>query len=131
MNFEKGENLNRRILLVASVILTLWVSINAEARGERAPWQVLDEALTYLHGIPEVAWVKFEDHKVLIGWQGLPKNFEKINQTAAKNAAHALHNEVTVYSLRAEQTSIKEGEEESYLCKTTANPREIIESNCR
>jgi len=123
--------LNRRILLVVSVILTLWVLISAEARGERAPWQVLDEALTYLHGIPEVAWVKFEDHKVLIGWQGLPKNFEKINQTAAKNAAHALHNEVTVYSLRAEQTSIKEGEEESYLCKTTANPNEIIESSCR
>jgi hypothetical protein len=121
----------RKVWFIVLVALIFGAPINAEALDKRPPWKVLDEALTYLHGVPEVAWVKFEDHKVLIGWQGLPKNFEKINQTAAKNAAHALHNEVTVYSLRAEQTSIKESEEESYLCKTTANPQEITESNCR
>ena len=112
-------------------MLTFGVPINAEALDKRPPWQILDEALTYLQGVPEVAWVKFKGHDVLIGWKSHPRKFAKINQTAAKNAAHALHNEVTVYSLRAEQTSVKEGDEESYLCKTIANPQEIIESNCR
>ncbi len=121
----------RKVGLIVLVALIFGTPIHAEARDERAPWQILDEALTYLHGVPEVAWVKFEGQNVLIGWQGIPRNFARINQIAAKRAAHALHNEVTVYSLRAEQTSIKESEEESYLCKTIANPQEIIESNCR
>jgi hypothetical protein len=110
------------------MVLILWIPFNAEALDKRPPWQILDEALTYLHG---VAWVKFKGHDVLIGWKSHPRKFEKINKTAAKRAAHALHNEVTVYSLRAEQASLKEGAEESYLCKTIANPQEIIESNCR
>jgi hypothetical protein len=113
------------------MVLTLWLPLNAEALDKRPPWKVLDEALTYLHSVPEVAWVKFKGHDVLIGWNSPPRKFAKINWTAAKNAAHALHNEVTVYSLRAEQTSIQKGDEESYLCKTIANPQEIIESSCR
>jgi hypothetical protein len=112
-------------------MLIFGAPINAEALDKRPPWQILDEALTYLHSVPEVAWVKFKGHDVLIGWKTPPRIFAKINRTAAKNAAHALHNEVTVYSLRAKQTSLQEGDEESYLCKTTANPQEIIESNCR
>jgi hypothetical protein len=131
MNFEGEEKLNGKILIVFSMVLILWMPLNAEARGERAPWQILDEALTYLHSVPEVAWVRFKGSNVMIGWKSHPRKFAKINQTAAKNAAHALHNEVTVYSLRAEQTSVKEGDEESYLCKTIANPQEIIESSCR
>jgi len=123
--------MNQKILFIVSVMLILWAPLNVEARGERAPWQILDEALTYLHAVPEVAWVKFKGHDVLIGWKSHTRKFAKINWTAAKNAAHALHNEVTVYSLRAKQTSLQEGDEESYLCKTTANPQEIIESNCR
>ncbi len=107
------------------------ISAESQALDQRPPWKILAEALTYLHGVPEVAWVRFEDHKVLIGWQGMPRNFARINRTAARNAAHALHREVTVYSLPAEQTSLKEGQEESYLCKTVANPHEIVESNCR
>jgi len=107
------------------------ISAESQALDKRPPWKILAEALTYLHGVPEVAWVRFEDHKVLIGWESPPQNFARINKTAARNAAHALHREVTVYSLPAEQTSLKEGQEESYLCKTVANPHEIVESNCR
>ena len=131
MNFEEEEKLNRKVLIVFSMALVLWMPLNAEAQGERAPWQILDDALTYLQSVPEVAWVKFEGHNVMIGWKDHPRKFGKINRTAAKNAAHALHNEVTVYSLRAEQTSFKEGDEESFLCKTIANPQDITESNCR
>ncbi len=120
-----------RILWVVSMVLILWIPIHAEAQEERPAWKILDEALTYLHAVPEVAWGKFEGHNVLIGWDGLPAKFAQINKTAAKRAAHALHNEVTVYSLPAEQTSLKQSEEESYLCKTIANPREIVQSNCR
>jgi hypothetical protein len=113
------------------MVLVLWIPFNAEAREKKASWQILDEALTYLHSVPEVAWVKFKGHNVMIGWKGHPRKFAKINKTAARNAAHALHNEVIVYSLRAEQTFFKGDAEEPYLCKTTANPQGIIESNCR
>ncbi|MDH5764015.1 MAG: hypothetical protein OEZ51_13670 [Nitrospinota bacterium] len=121
----------RKILMVFVCGVGLLTAAESQALDKRPAWQVLDEALTYLHGIPEVAWVKFEGHNVLVGWHSPPRNFARINHVAAKRAAHALHNEVVVYSLRAEQTSYKNGEEESYLCKTNANPHEIIESNCR
>ncbi len=121
----------RKVGFIVLVMLIFGTSINAEALDKRPSWQILDEALTYLHAVPEIAWVKFEGHNVLIGWKSHPRKFEKINKTAAKRAAHALHNEVTIYSLRAEQTSFKGDAEEPYLCKTTANPQEIIESNCR
>ncbi len=123
--------MDRKVFLIFLAILIFWMPVSAEAREARPPWKILDEALTYLRAEPEVAWVRFEGHNVLIGWRGLPKNFARINQIAAKRAARALHNEITVYSLRAEQASLKEGDAESYLCKTTANPQEIVESNCR
>ena len=125
--------MNRKVLFTVSVILILWVPLNAEARGERAPWQILDEALTYLHSIPEVAWVKFHGHMVFISWKSQPRNFARINKIAAKKAAHALHHEVTVYSLPPGVTLPAElwNYEPPFLCKTIANPQEIIESNCR
>jgi len=121
----------RKIGFFILAALVFCTPVPAEALDKRPSWQILDEALTYLHGVPEVAWVKFEGRNVLVGWKSHPRNFAQINKTAAKNAAHALHNEVTLYSLRAEQTSWKEGAEKPALCKTIANPQEIIESNCR
>jgi len=123
----------REVGLIVLVMLILWVPLSAEARGERASWQILDEALTYLHAVPEVAWVKSYEHKVFISWKSQPRNFASINTIAAKRAAHALHNEVTVFSLPPGETLPEElwGYEPAFLCKTTANPHEIIESNCR
>ena len=127
--------MNRKVWVVVALALIFWLPISAEAREERPPWRILDEALTYLHAVPEVAWVKFVgDNIVVIGWEGLPKNFAQINKTAAKNAARALHNEVTVYSLPPGQTLTskpKGYDAPFFLCKTTANPHEIVDSNCR
>ena len=125
--------MSRKVLFAVSLILILWVPFSAEARGERAPWQILDEALTYLYSVPGVAWVKSSDHKVFLSWKSQPRNFGRINQVAARKAAHALHNEVTVYSLPPGETLPEElwDYEPPFLCKTTANPQEIIESNCR
>jgi hypothetical protein len=125
--------LNRKVLLIFIVMLIIWAPLNVEARGERAPWQILDETLTYLHSMPEVGWVKFHEHTVFISWKSRPRNFKQINRIAAKKAAHALHNEVIVYSLPAGENLPEElwGYEPSFLCKTTANPQEIVESNCR
>ncbi len=125
--------MNRKVLLVFSVLLILWIPLNAEARDKRPPWQILDETLTYLHSVPEVAWVKFYEHTVFISWKSQPRNFARINTTAAKKAAHALHNEVIVYSLPPGETLPSElwDYEPSFLCKTIANPQEIVESNCR
>lgn len=123
----------RKLGWIVLVALTFGTPINAEARDERAPWQILDEALTYLHAIPEVAWVKFHEHTVFISWKSQPRNFARINTIAAQKAAHALHNEVIVYSLPPGVTLPEElwNYEPSFLCKTIANPQEIIESNCR
>lgn len=115
------------------MLMIFCLPLNVEARGERAPWQILDEALTYLHSVPEVAWVKFHEHTVFIGWKQRPKNFKRINRVAAQKAAHALHNEVIVYSLTPDTTLPEDlwDYEPSFLCKTVANPGEIVESNCR
>ena len=123
----------RKVGLVILVILVFGLPVNAEALDKRPPWQVLDEALTYLYSVPEVTWVKFHEHTVFISWKSRPQNFGRINTTAARKAAHALHNEVTVYSLPPGVTLPEElwDYEPPFLCKTTANPQEIIESNCR
>ena len=84
----------RKILMVFVCAGGFLISTESQALDKRPPWRILDEALTYLQGVPEVAWVKFEGHNVLIGWKNHPREFAKINRTAAKNAAHALHNEL-------------------------------------
>ena len=112
--------MNRQIFFIVSILIVLWTPLNAEAREERAPWRILDEALTYLRSVPEVAWVKFHEHTVFIGWKRRPENFKRINITAAQKAAHALHNEVIVYSLPSDETLPEElwDYEPSFLCKT-------------
>jgi hypothetical protein len=120
----------RFFILAAMVVCT---PVSAEALDKRPSWQILDEALTYLRAIPEVAWVKFHDHQVFISWKNRPQKFKQINLTAAKKAAHALHHEVIVYSLPPGETLPAElwDYEPAFLCKTIANPQEIVESNCR
>ncbi len=104
----------------------------SQALEDRPDWQKLDKALMYLRGVPEVAWVKFHENNVYISWKGQPENFARINQVAAKKAAQALHNEVTVYSLPPgeELPADMWGYEPSPLCRTIANPHEIVDSNC-
>ena len=114
-------------------MLIFGIPVNVEAVDKRPSWQILDEALTYLRAMPEVDWVKFYEHKVFISWKSRPRNFKRVNRIAAKKAAHALHNEVIIYSLPAGETLPEDlwGYEPSFLCKTIANPQEIVESNCR
>ena len=122
---------NVRFVILAALIF--WAPSPAEALDKRPPWKIMDKALTYLHAVPEVAWVKYHEQIVFISWKSQPRNFASINITATRKAAHALHNEVTVYSLPPGQTLPEElwGYEPAFLCKTIANPQEIIESNCR
>lgn len=123
----------RKVAFIVLVAMIFGTPVYAEALDKRPSWQILDEALTYLRAMPEVAWVKFHEHKVFISWKSRPRNFFRINITAAKKAAHALHNEVIVYSLPSGETLPEElwGYEPAFLCKTVANPQEIVESNCR
>ena len=121
----------RKIFMTCLCVGGLLIAAPSQALDKKPRWRVVDEALTYLNAVPGIAWVKVEDQGILIGWQGLPKNFARLNKTAARRAAQALHNEVTVYSVPAEHTTLTLGDDESYLCKTTANPTEIVDSNCR
>ena len=123
----------QKVGLIILAALIVCAPVSAEALDKRPSWQILDEALTYLHSMPEVAWVKFYEHQVFISWKSRPRNFKRINRIAAEKAAHALHNEVTLYSLPASEKLPSDlwGYEPSFLCKTVANPSEIVESNCR
>jgi len=120
-----------RFVILAALIFG--APFRAEALDNRPPWKIMDEALTYLHAIPEVAWVKYHEHNVFISWNSQPRNFASINITAARKASHALHNEVTIYSLPPGEILPEElwEYEPPFLCKTIANPQEIVESNCR
>jgi len=125
--------MNWKVVGFILAVLIICAPFQAEALDKRPSWQILDEALTYLRSMPEVAWVKYYEHKVFISWRSRPRNFRRINHTAAKKAAHALHNEVTLYSLPPEEILPSElwDYEPVFLCKTVANPDEIVESNCR
>jgi hypothetical protein len=125
--------MNRKVGFIILAALIFGAPFRAEALDKRPPWKILDEALTYLHSIPEVAWIQFHEHKVFISWKSQPRNFARINQIAAKRAAHAIHNQVTVYSLPPGETLPEElwNYEPAFLCKTIANPQGIVETNCR
>ena len=43
----------RKIGLIVVTVLIFWAPVNAEALDKRPPWQILDEALTYLHAVPK------------------------------------------------------------------------------
>ena len=120
------------LLLIASVFI-LWMASPAQALDDRPAWKVLVDELAYLRGVPEVAWVKAHGHRVFISWTTQPGNFGRININAARRAAHALHDEVTVYSLPAGEELPADiyGYEPSALCETVANPHEIVKTNCR
>ena len=119
------------IFILAALIFG--APFRAEALDKRPPWKIMDEALTYLHAIPDVAWVQYHEHIVFISWKSQPRNFGSINITAARKAARALHDQVTVYSLPPGESLPEElwNYEPPFLCKTIANPQGIIESNCR
>lgn len=115
------------------VLLTavLMLPSAAEAREWRQPWQILIDSVTYLRGLPEVAWIRAEGHHVMIGWTDPPRRFRTLNLTAAKYASRALpKEEVHIVSLRANQTEWHPGSDEPSLCTTSARQGEIIETNC-
>ena len=123
----------RKVGLIVLVAVILGTPIQSEALDSRPSWKKLDDALAYLRSIPEVTWIKFHEHQVFISWKSRPRNFRRINHVAAKKAAHAVHNQVTIHSLPPGETLPAElwNYEPRSLCKTVANPREIVESNCR
>jgi hypothetical protein len=103
----------------------------AMARADRPAWLVLIDSVTYLRGLPEVAWVRAEDHHLMIGWNEMPARFRAINFTAARNASRALPKEdVYVFSLHAEQKDWRPDNGQPPLCRTVAQNTVILDSNC-
>ncbi|CCQ89315.1 exported hypothetical protein [Nitrospina gracilis 3/211] len=120
-----------RWMSCALLTIALLLPVSTYARELRQPWQILIDSVTYLRGLPEVAWVRVEGHHVLIGWTEPPRRFRAINLTAAKYASRALpKEEVHIVSLRANQDEWHPGSDEPSLCTTAAIKGEIIKTNC-
>jgi len=105
--------------------------LSSPAQADRPPWFVLVESVAYLRGLPEVAWIRAEDHRLMIGWHGKPARFRAINLTAARNASRYLPKEdVYVFSLPAGQKDWHPDSGSPPLCRTVAQNTVILESNC-
>ena len=84
--------------------------LSSPAQADRPPWFVLVESVAYLRGLPEVAWIRAEDHRLMIGH--LPKE------------------DVYVFSLHAGQKDWQADNGSPPLCRTVAQNSVILESNC-
>ncbi len=91
---------------------------------------LLEESVGYLTALPEVAWIKFDEKNVIIGWKGLPSLFAKINREAAINASKATGYPIQVWSVRHSQKKWRTGAK-PFICKTMADRGKVLKSNCR
>ena len=79
---------------------------------------------------PAIKWVKVEKENVVIGWQGIPKDFTRINRKAAIEANLAYGRKIHVWSVRHRQKNWVIGSR-PYLCKTTAKNGKVFKTTCK
>jgi hypothetical protein len=89
----------------------------------------LKESVNYLKEIPEVKWVKIIKNSVIVGWKGLPSQFNLINTEAALKATQATGRTIYIWSVRHTQKKWLTGTR-PYLCKTTASKGKVKETSC-
>ena len=89
----------------------------------------LKKSIKYLEKIPEVKWIKVKKNNAIVGWKGLPSQFNLINTEAALKATQATGRTVFIWSVRHTQKKWITGSR-PYLCKTTASRGKVKESSC-
>lgn len=121
----------KRWIVVCGLIGSFLLPSNALARTDRPAWFMLVESVAYLRGLSEVAWIRAENHHLMIGWKEMPPRFRDINLTAAKNASRRLPKEdVYVFSLHAGQKDWHPESGVKPLCRTVAQNTVILDSDC-
>ncbi len=89
----------------------------------------LRKSVEYLEAIPEVQWVKVERNTVIVGWKGVPAQFNIINTEAALKGTRATQRTVYIWSVRHTQKNWTTGTR-PYLCKTIAANGTVKETTC-
>jgi hypothetical protein len=87
-----------RVLLVCMLLVLplFWTSQSHAGALEKE----LKESIKYLEEIPEVKWVKVNKNSVIVGWKGLPSQFNLINTEAALKATQATGRTVDIWAVR-------------------------------
>jgi len=89
----------------------------------------LKKSVRYLEKIPEVKWLKVKKNNVIVGWKGLPSQFNLINTEAALKATQATGRTIDIWSVRHTQKKWITGTR-PYLCKTTASRGKVRATSC-
>jgi len=89
----------------------------------------LKKSVEYLQDIPEVKWVRVERNSVIVGWKGVPAQFNIINTEAALKGTRATQRTVYIWSVRHTQKDWITGTR-PYLCKTVAAHGTIQKTTC-
>jgi hypothetical protein len=116
-----------RIFLVCTLLVLplFWATQSHAGALEKE----LKKSIKYLENISEVKWVKVKKNSVILGWKGLPSQFNLINTEAALKATQATGRTIHIWSVRHTQKKWITGTR-PYLCKTTASRGKVQETSC-
>ncbi|GJL79286.1 MAG: hypothetical protein NPINA01_22750 [Nitrospinaceae bacterium] len=115
-------------LFLITLLLVLPLSFPTPSHAN-ALEKELRESMKYLKEIPEIKWVKVKKNSVIVGWKGLPSQFNLINTEAALKGTQATGRTVYIWSVRHTQKKWITGTR-PYLCKTTASRGKVQETTC-
>lgn len=115
-------------ILIIFMLLTLPLLGTSKSHAS-ALEKELKESVKYLKEIPEVKWIKVKKNSVIVGWKGLPSQFNLINTEAALKATQATGRTIFIWSVRHTQKKWIAGSR-PYLCKTTASRGKVQETSC-
>lgn len=123
---QEAKAMIRIVLIIMLLILPLSLPSQSHASALE---KELKESINYLKKIPEVKWIKVKKNSVIVGWKGLPPQFNLINTEAALKATQATGRTIFIWSVRYTQKKWITGSR-PYLCKTTASRGKVQESSC-
>lgn len=124
----------KRLLSIFSLtgVLFCLLLLPGTAQPAGADEKKLWEALTYLKSVPEIGWMEIEGRNVVLGWEGYPAQFARMNKIAAKKASKRVRGEVRIYSVKAVMKGWRPAENAPpHLCHTEAKAGRLTFSNCR
>ncbi len=120
------------MIFPALTVFFLMVAMLSPVEAADGKHNKLWEAITYLKSVPEIAWIEIERDLIILGWDGYPARFSRINRTAAKRASKRVRGKIHVYSVKGDHRGWRpDKNEEGHLCRSTAKGGRLTFSNCR
>ncbi|QPJ60605.1 MAG: hypothetical protein G3M70_01365 [Candidatus Nitronauta litoralis] len=90
------------------------------------------KSLTYLKSVPEISWIEVDGKNIILGWNGYPPNFSRINRTAAKKVSRKVRGEIKVYSVKEHLKGWRPKKDAlAHLCHSLGEGGRLKFTNCR